>query len=614
MVEAARGPAATTPLARFLEQCHADLRSDQSGALADYIPELTKADPRHFGLCVASIDGHVHEAGDARVPFTIQSVSKAFVFAMALEEAGEERVRATVGVEPSGDAFNSIRLAPDNRPYNPMINAGAIACSGLIHQVHGLDAFEAIRTMLGRFAGRELEVDTAVHLSERATGDRNRAIGYLLKNNGILKGSVDDVLDVYFAQCAVLVTARDLSVMGATLANAGINPVTGTRVVSPETVAWTLSVMMTSGMYDFAGEWIYRVGLPAKSGVGGGILACLPSQIGVGAFSPLLDRVGNSVRGVKACEALSSHFGLHVMKRRGDVRSAISADYDVRSVASRRERGAKDRALLDAYGDSARMVELAGSVTFATAEYVGRRLVESAGRHAFVGLDVRRVSNLSHAGARLLGGALDGIAKLGIVVIMSGVDEAAPVWGELREAVDAAAIRPEHRFRLRDQAIEWLEDQIIYQYGGYTDLKRAVPLENQDLLAGLSPDDVAVVARACVQRRFAAGETIIVAGTPADGLFFLQSGMVSVTVRGGVQVGTMLPGMAFGEMALIGGTRTANVVGDTIATCMELSLDRYTELEISHPYITGQIMRNLCALLARRLQQANRKIEALSAS
>jgi glutaminase len=133
IVEAARPPAGTTPLARFLEQCHADLRLDQSGALADYIPELTKADPRHFGLCVASIDGFVHEAGDARVPFTIQSVSKAFVFAMALEEAGEERVRATVGVEPSGDAFNSIRLAPDNRPYNPMINAGAIACSGLIH-------------------------------------------------------------------------------------------------------------------------------------------------------------------------------------------------------------------------------------------------------------------------------------------------------------------------------------------------------------------------------------------------------------------------------------------------------------------------------------------------
>jgi glutaminase len=603
-----------TTLARFLDDCHAELLPDASGALADYIPELAKVDPDRFGLCVATIDGFVHESGDSQAPFTIQSVSKALVYAMALEQAGEERVRATVGVEPSGEAFNSIRLGPDNRPYNPMINAGAIACSGLIHQLHGDAAFSAICSTLGEFAGRNLDVDHAVHQSETETGDRNRAIAYLLKNNGIVRGDVDAVLDVYFGQCSVLVTARDLAVMGSTLANGGLNPVTGTRVVSAATAASTLSVMMTSGMYDFAGEWIYRVGLPAKSGVGGGILACLPAQVGLGAFSPRLDKVGNSVRGIRACEALSSHFGLHVMKRRGDVRSAIAADYDVRSVASRRERPTRDRDILEKHGGNARILELAGALNFAAADYIDRRLITSIGRHGFVVIDVRRIASLSHAGAMLLGGTIADLAAKGIVVVLSGVAQEGPLWAELVEAVEIGGIAPGHRFRLRDQALEWVEDQLIFQHGGFTDLKGLAPLEDQDLLAGLDAHAIALVRDACVPHTFAAGETIITAGTPAQQLDFLQAGMVSVTVAGGIQVGSMLPGMAFGEMALLGGTRSANVIADTAVTCLELSLEAHGALERAHPQVTGRILYNLCGLLARRLAQANRKIEALGSN
>ena len=183
-----------------------------------------------------------------------------------------------------------------------MVNAGAIACSGLIHQSDGDHAFERILDALSSFAGRELDVDEAVFASERATGDRNRAIAYLLRNYRRRQGDVDAVLDVYFRQCSILVTARDLAVMAATLANRGINPITGEQVVSPYAVARTLSVMTSSGMYDYAGEWVYRVGIPAKSGVGGGIVAALPSQFGLGTFSPLLDSHGNSVRGLKVCE------------------------------------------------------------------------------------------------------------------------------------------------------------------------------------------------------------------------------------------------------------------------------------------------------------------------
>src|SRR5438132_7328324 len=287
---------AKPPLLRFLDRCHADFLSETGGAVADYIPELGKADPDHFGIGLATLDGHVYEVGDTKIPFTIQSMSKPFVFALALDTLGAAKVESAIGVEPSGDPFNSIRLNADNHPFNPMVNAGAIACSGLIHEAKGDGAFEHIRQALGRFAGRDLDVDDAVYSSESATGDRNRAIGYLLRTNAVIKDNVAAVLEAYFRQCAILVTARDIAVMAATLANRGINPVTGKQVLTPYAISRTLSVMTSSGMYDYAGEWIYRVGIPAKSGVGGGILAALPARLGLGRYSPKPVKHGNSVR------------------------------------------------------------------------------------------------------------------------------------------------------------------------------------------------------------------------------------------------------------------------------------------------------------------------------
>src|SRR5437016_5975806 len=278
------GPTAWTsskpPLLRFLNACHAEFAGETSGAVADYIPELGKADPAHFGISLATLDGHVYEVGDTQIPFTIQSMSKPFVFALALDTLGASRVENVIGVEPSGDPFNSIRLNAENHPFNPMVNAGAIACSGLIREAKGAGAFEHIRRELSRFAGSDLGVDEAVFASESATGDRNRAIGYLLRTNSVIKDNVASVLDVYFRQCAILVTARDIAVMAATLANRGINPVTGEQVTTSYAIALTLSVMTSSGMYDYAGEWIYRVGIPAKSGVGGGIRSALPARRG----------------------------------------------------------------------------------------------------------------------------------------------------------------------------------------------------------------------------------------------------------------------------------------------------------------------------------------------
>src|ERR1700687_4754205 len=424
-----KADAAANPLSQFLAQTHTALAGDDRGAVADYIPELQKADPGHFGIALATMDGHVYAVGDAAVPFTIQSISKAFVFALALETLGPKRVEAAIGVEPSGDAFNSIRLRPDNRPFNPMVNSGAIACSGLIYEAEGEKAAERIRDVLGRFAARGLGIDEAVFASERLTGDRNRAIAYLLHNYGIIKGDVDAVLDVYFRQCSVLVTARDLALMAATLANGGVNPVSGERVISPYAVSRTLSVMTSSGMYDFAGEWISRVGLPAKSGVGGGILAALPAQLGLGSFSPLLDEHGNSVRGLKVCEALSAHFDLHMLNRTSDVRTCIVADYDFERV-SPRGRQPHEQKILDQHKSAVRVLELTGTLSFANADLIARR-IEAKPLPQVLILDFGRVPLMSSGAAKMLADLLAALKTLDTTPVLSGIERNSTNWNKL---------------------------------------------------------------------------------------------------------------------------------------------------------------------------------------
>ena len=457
-------------LEHFLNHCLETYAAESGGAVANYIPELSKANPAHFGIGLATIDGHIYEAGDCDVEFTIQSISKAFAFALALDIVGAERVEAKIGVEPSGEAFNSIRLTADNRPFNAMVNAGAIACSGLIHSVEGAGAFERLRDALSRFAGRKLGVDEAVFASERATGDRNRAIAYLLRNYSVVESDVNEVLDVYFRQCSILVTARDLAVMTATLANRGTNPLTGEQVVSPYAVTRTLSVMTSSGMYDYAGEWVYRVGMPAKSGVGGGIIAALPGQIGLGTFSPLLDSHGNSVRGLKVCEKLSSHFNLHVLNRSSDVRTSIIADYNIKDISSRRSRPPSEQKILNDRHRDIRVIEMVGALSFANVDYVSRQIVAGA-RPEILIIDLRRVSAVTEGAARLFADSLQDLTTANMTVVLAGVDKDSRIWKAISGPIGAMAhVR---RFDLLDEAIEWAEDQVIYRYGGFANINDA---------------------------------------------------------------------------------------------------------------------------------------------
>jgi glutaminase len=304
--------AAPSIVESVIADAYEQFRDCEDGEIATYIPKLGSADSAHFGICVMSVDGDYFGAGDCDVEFTIQSISKPFSYAMALTHHGRDKVYERIGVEPSGDAFNSIILDREtNRPFNAMVNAGAIGVASLIQGSTFTERSEAQLAVFSAAAGRPLRVDETVFRSESETGHRNRAIAWLMRNFNMIDGNVDEILALYFQQCSILVTARDLAIMGATLANMGTNPITGENVFEMGCIQDVLSVMLTCGMYNYSGEWAFRVGVPAKSGVSGGILGVVNRQLGIGAYSPRLDTRGNSVRGVKACIYLSEELGLH---------------------------------------------------------------------------------------------------------------------------------------------------------------------------------------------------------------------------------------------------------------------------------------------------------------
>jgi glutaminase len=299
-------------LQKIINNTYNKFKNVDDGTVATYIPELGKANPNDFGICVATVDGHVFTAGDWDKEFTIQSMCKPFAFQLALERHGTEEVLKHVGVEPSGEAFNSIELdQKSGRPFNPMVNAGAIAVASLLKKSPVEDGVKTFVQHMGRAAGRELRIDESVLASETSTGNRNRAIAYMLLNSGVIDEDVQQSLHQYFAQCSMLVNCKDLAMMAATMGNIGNHPVTGETVFDFQLIKYVMAVMFSCGLYDYAGNWAFEVGLPAKSGVSGGIFAVVNRQLGIGVYSPKLDAQGNSVRGILACKELASRFGLH---------------------------------------------------------------------------------------------------------------------------------------------------------------------------------------------------------------------------------------------------------------------------------------------------------------
>jgi len=296
----------------LVEQIYQTYHEHEDGAVADYIPQLSLANPEHFGISILSTNGIFFEYGDTNQLFTIQSISKPLVYGMALEIFGKEEVEKKIDIEPSGEAFNSIELQPQtNRPFNPMVNAGAIAATGMLHDKYGKDSIDFILEKFSQAAGRNLEIDMEVYHSESTTGHRNRAIAYLLLNFGMINDYVEQILEIYFAQCSILVNCHDLACISATIANLGENPQTKKEVFSIDAIKDMLSVMYTCGLYDNTGRWVNEVGIPAKSGVAGGVMGVVNRQMGIATYSPKLDFFGNSCRGIAAFRMLSKELGLH---------------------------------------------------------------------------------------------------------------------------------------------------------------------------------------------------------------------------------------------------------------------------------------------------------------
>jgi glutaminase len=302
----------------LVAEAHERHRDNAEGTSSTVYPALAAVPAHLFGVCVAGVDGGVVAVGDALVEFTIMSVSKPFVFALVCQALGADAARDRVGVNATGLAFDSltaIEQSGDGRT-NPMVNPGAIATTSLVPGATAEARWQAIHEGLSRFAGRELALNDAVYRSASETNGRNRGIACVLESYGRISCDPAEATDLYTRQCSLSVTATDLAVMGATVADGGVNPLTGERVVDQGVCHHTLAVMATAGLYESSGSWLYDVGLPGKSGIGGGIVTVSPGKGGLGTFAPLLDEAGNSVKGQLAARFLSARLGLDLFASR----------------------------------------------------------------------------------------------------------------------------------------------------------------------------------------------------------------------------------------------------------------------------------------------------------
>ncbi len=598
-----------TPLLRYLQALHADLAALDGGAVADYIPALASADPATFGISIVTVNGTRYSVGDSDHAFTIQSVSKPFVYGMALTDRGVDDVRHRVGVEPTSDAFNSIRVDEEsNRPFNPLVNTGAIVTTGLVRGDTEAAQWQRIVDGFESFTGRTLEVDEVVYASEAATGDRNRAIAYLMRNLGMLEGDPEAILRLYFRQCSLLVTTDDLAVAAATLAAGGRNPVTGRRALDERLNERILSIMQTCGMYDAAGAWAVDVGFPSKSGVSGAVVAVLPGQAGVAVYSPPLDGRGNSLRGIEVCRRLAGDFGLHPHRDRGHPAGVIRGAYRGGRARSTQTRTAAEYACIEAHGDDLTVVEVQGLIRFAETEFLVGFVVDDPTRSRIVVLDGRRALLVDDHLLPMFAELADLLAASGRTLVLAGFDAPGIPSGFDRLATSFAQV---------DDAVEWWEDDVLANHFPDSASDAARPVTEQELLHGLAGDDLDAVLGALSYGVLEPGAHLAREGKPADAVFLLLSGQVSVrlgtpSTPGSARVAAFGGGVAVGELALLeGGVRSASLVADTRVEFATLTVEDFSRISAERPTVRAVVMGNLARSLALRLRRANDRIRVL---
>jgi glutaminase len=306
-----------TNIQSTLEKAYQQFKSENKGKIADYIPELAKVNPALFGIAIITVNGDYFSVGDANVPFAIESISKPFAYALALIDNGEEVVTKKVGLNATGRPFNSVIAIEDlpNHLQNPYVNAGAIQISSLIKGKNSSDKWQHIFNFFQQLSDGKLSLGEAVYQSEMATNQHNRAIAELFESYNMINSDPMDAVDRYTKACSIMVTSKQLAIMGATLANNGTHPLTHQQIIAPNLVRDVLSEMVVNGLYENSGIWFFNVGLPAKSGVGGGILAIVPNKMAIVVYSPPLDEAGNSIRAEEVIQYLSEQWHLHILQQ-----------------------------------------------------------------------------------------------------------------------------------------------------------------------------------------------------------------------------------------------------------------------------------------------------------
>jgi glutaminase len=606
------------PLATYLQELYARHVDCNAGEVASYIPELARAVAADFGIAIATTDGRVYTVGDCDKPFSIQSISKPFAYALALEDNGMEGVLEKVGLVPTGNGSDRVSLFQESgRPFNPMINAGAIAATSLVRDEAGKPRVRRILDLMSRCAGRPLQIDDSMVASERHSGIGNFAIDYMLRNSGIIGSVLEPVLECYSQQCSTLVTCRDLAVMAATLAAGGVCPTTHESVLEESIVSNVLGVMATCGMYDYAGEWVARAGMPSKSGIGGGVIGVLPGQVGIAVYSPPLDTRGNSVRGVRVFHDLSEDFGLHLFQATRSGKSLVRRRYDASTVSSKRMRRSTEAKALTEHGQRIVVFELQGELTLFSIERVIRDLLALPSSTDWLIIDFKRITTADWPALDLWMSFWERNRQRFREVIITGLDAEAG----LQQYFSAALARKPAALLLAmeeaDTALELCEDQLLYDIRVSAPGGIPVSLENFDLCEGLDEASIAVLRSVLKTRRFKSGESIVEIGDPADSLFFLASGQVSVTIdlAGGStrRLTTCTPGMIFGEMAILERRpRSAVVRADTPVECWELAIADFEHLTSTHPDLKVKLLENFARSLSIRVRRLTDEVRTLS--
>ncbi len=574
----------------LIASTHAACAGDRGGEILHGIPALEDVDPDSFGICVATADGYVYEVGDTRLPFCIQSISKAFTYGIALTDHGHPFVDSKIDVEPSGDLFNEISLHPvTHRPRNPMINAGAITASSLVEGEGVGHQVERVSRIYSAYAGRDLPLDEDIYASQLESGHRNRAIAHMLREFGILEGDPNDAIEVYLRQCSTMVECHDLALMGATFANGGINPRTGDRVISASCTERVLSVMSTCGMYDAAGEWVASVGMAAKSGVGGGIVAVLPGQLAIAVFSPRLDGHGNSVRGVNACRHLSDRLELHAMHVARGAYGAVRDSYDIVEAPSALQRPEADRRTLEEHGRRARIYELHGDLLFAGVESVVRQLTKACDGLELLVLDVRRIDDVAEISRHLLAGLRAFLREHDCEMLLVDPDGLLP--GAASANGDAPVV-----FGSIAAATTHCEDVLLQRYGDRSGPEdEAFDFTDHPLLEPVDDRQVQQLRRHMAPRSYVDGDLIVEEGDADAGVFLIMTGRVrsSLTTVAGLQrdIATLTPGTCFGDVYVAtGNPHPLSMHAEGPVEALELTRAEFEQIRADDPQLHAAVL------------------------